>query len=676
MKFFIGMVFSLVVGIYVMIFTGFGNSLVQPSIEKKIQEYTSKEAHLSRFKLGIDSFSIVLELDSQNIIYLNGNYSLVSQAFDVAYRMRLDNLDSLHKLIQNDDIKGKFYTTGHVKGDVDFMKIKGISDVANSNTSYQIELTNLNPTSIIAKIKKAKLSQLLALGGQKQYADADVDVIVNFKNITPHKLDGDIKLATRRGKLNTKVMKDDFNITIPKTSFGINLDAKLLDDDVDYIFNLKSNLANLNSSGKILPEPLKLDIKYNVNVAELAVLKPITGLDIRGILRLNGIAKGNKDKLIVDAKTNLASSKSKFQAILKDFKPSSIQAKVKNLKIQKLLYMLKQPHYADALLDLNVNITDAREGNLKGKIVSNIKKGLVDAKFITKEYKFKYNMPRTIFRAKTITKLDKNLIDTYVNFNSNLVDVSMKKVRYNLVDSSLKSDFNINIAKLDKLFFVTDRHMLGGIKIGGEIKKAKDLDFIAQTKTVGGKLNINLHNDTLVVDAKNINTLDLLRKLIYPEIFEAVLDAKINYNLATKKGKMSGDLIDGRFTSNSVFDLAKQYTKINMYNELFKGDIKADINQENILASLNLLSKTSSIKTKNTKLNTKTNTINSTINIDANHNLIAVKLSGKTNKPKVKIEADELLKSQVKKAIVKKLGDKLGDKLGGNVSNLLNTFFK
>jgi hypothetical protein len=619
----------------------------------------------------MDSFNIAVELDSQNIIYLNGNYSLTSQIFDIAYRIKLDKLDNLHKLVQNDDLKGKFHTTGYIKGDIEFMKIDGISDVANSNTSYHVELTNLNPTSIIAKIKKANLSELLALSGQKQYANADVDVVINFRNITPHKLDGDIKLITRKGKINTKVMKDDFNITIPKTSFGINVDAKLLDDDVDYVFKLKSNLANINSSGKILPEPLTVDINYYINIAELAVLKPIAKTDIRGALKLNGIAKGDKNKLIVNGKTNLASSKSKFQAILKDFKPLSIQADIKDLKIQKLLYMLKQPHYTDALLDLNINITDARDTKLKGKIVSNIKKGLVDTKFMTDKYNFNYNMPKTIFRAKTITTLNKNILDTYVNFNSNLANFNMKKVIYNLEDASLKSDLTIDIANLDKLFFVTKRHILGGIKIDANIKKAKDLDLTAQTKTVGGIIDINLHNDKLVVNAKHIDTLELLHKLIYPEILKASLDAKLNYNLVSKKGKMSGNLTDGKFTHNSIFDLARQYTKIDMYKEFFNGDINANIDKENILTSLNLLSRTSSIKTNDTKLNTKTNTINSIINIDANHNPITAKLSGKINKPNIKIEADELLKSQAKKIIIKKLGDKVG----GDIENILNGIF-
>ena len=675
MKFFTwisSIVVILFIGIYILAFTSFGNSILKPIVEAKIQIATNTKAKLNTFSISIDKLNIVLELDSSNIIYANGNYSLFSKTFNIAYRLKLDKLENLNKFTKNDDIKGKLYTEGYIKGDIKFITIDGISDVANSNTSYHVELTELNPTSIIAKVKKANLAKLLSLGGQKRYADADVDIDINFKNIKPNELDGDITLVTQKGKINTKVMKNDFNITIPKTTFTMNLDAKLLGKSINYKYELKSNLANFASNGKVIPKPLKTNIKYDLDVEELAVLKPITNANIRGALKLNGTVNGNKEKMLVYGKSDLASSKTSFEAVLKDFELASIKAKIKDLKLEKLLYMTKQPHYADALFSFDIDISNAKVGQLDGKILSIIKNGVVDSKLITKEYKFKYYMPKTVFRARTFTKLDGNIINSKIDFDSNLANLDIKNAKFNLKDNSFISDYLVNIAKLDKLFFVTEQHIRGGLKVDGTLQQAKDLDFTAYTKVAGGEIKTKLHNDDLKVELKDVKTLELLHKLIYPEIFMASLNAKIGYDLATKKGKMLGNLNDGKFTRNSVFDLARQYAKIDMYKEIFKGDVKADINKENILASLDLVSRTSSIKTQNTKLNTKTNNIDSTINIDANHNLITVKLSGKTTKPNVKVEADELIKSQAKKAIVKKLGDKLG----GDVGNLLNSFFR
>ena len=101
-----------------------------------------------------------------------------------------------------------------------------------------------------------------------------------------------------------------------------------------------------------------------------------------------------------------------------------------------------------------------------------------------------------------------------------------------------------------------------------------------------------------------------------------------------------------------------------MYVERFKGDVKADINKENIVASLDLKSNTSSIITKNTHLNSKTKKIKSKIDIVANHNPISVKLSGDINSPKVEVDATKLMKREAQKAIEKEVKKKLGKDIG------------
>ncbi len=98
-----------------------------------------------------------------------------------------------------------------------------------------------------------------------------------------------------------------------------------------------------------------------------------------------------------------------------------------------------------------------------------------------------------------------------------------------------------------------------------------------------------------------------------------------------------------------------QYAHVDLYKERFKGSVKADINRENIVASLDLKSNKSSIKTKNTKLNSKTKKINSKIDINANGNPVVIKLTGNATSPKVKIDAEKLIKKEAEKAVKKEL---------------------
>ena len=651
-----GVLITILAAVYIVAFTPFGNGLLKPTIESKIQQQTKLESKLTTFSLNMSEFEIVLELSKNNNISIKGTYSLFSQAFDMTYSVEVKALQEL-KSLTNAPLKGRVFTNGTIRGDAAFITIDGVSDIAKSDTSYHIELTEFNPTSIIAKVKKANLLSLLELGGQKPYASADIDLDVNFKNITPHALDGDILLQTHKGKIDTKLMKSDFNVVIPRTAFNMNLDAKLKGDDVNYVYKLNSNLAKITSSGTITPQPLTLDVKYGLNIEELAVLKPITNADVRGAFKLNGTAKGTKDNLKVNGKSDVASSETAFNITLKDFKPATVNATVKHLKLQKLLYMVKQPHYTDGNLFLDIDMSDARADTLKGLVVSRVENGLLDSKYMSKTYEFKSKMPKTTFNMKTTTKLNGSVADTKVNFNSNLVTLDVKQARFNMKDGSIATDYLVNVKSLERLFFVSQRHLRGGISVNGEFKKAKDLDLTIHSKIAGGKIDATLHNDDFHTDLKSIQTLDALHILMYPEIFKSTLVGTLDYNLAKEKGVMKADLVDGKFTKNQMLTLIKQYAHTDLYKERFKGNVKADIKKENIVASLDLKSNKSSIKTKNTKLNSKTKKINSKIDINANGNPIVITLTGNATSPKVKIDAEKLIKKEAEKAVKKELNN-------------------
>lgn len=653
-----GLLASVVIGLYVLAFTSMGNSIFQPIIESKIKETTKLDSKLSTFSLNMSEFSIVLELDSENIIYVNGTYSLFSQAFNIIYKVEMDNLKSL-KSLSNAALKGKFHTDGNVKGDKSYFVVEGKSDAASSISTYNIELTKLNPTSIIANIKDLKLAALLEMIGEKQYASADVNLDINFKNIMPHALDGDIKLRTKDGKINNKVMKKDFHLVIPPTNFSMNLDAKLKGDDVNYTYKLLSNLFKVNSSGKLRPTPLNMDIKYGVDIKELALLKPMTGADVRGAFKLEGKVKGSKNNLIVDGKSDFASSDTNFEAILKEFVLSKVKFSMKNLKLSRVLYMVKQPPYAEGIFSLDVDIKDARSGKLDGRVLTKIKSGRINSTYMTKAYEFKTPMPKTTFTMNTDTNLKANMINTKIDLDSNLANLKVKKASFNVDAASLVSDYAMQIPNLDKFFFATDQHMKGNMLINGELKKAKDLDLSIHTKVAGGKIDATLHNDDFHADIKAVQTLDALHMLIYPEVFKSSLDAKLDYNILSKKGDFKGYLSDGKFTKNQVLTLVKQYAHVDMYAQKFKGDVSAKINKEKILASMNLKSNTSSIITKDTKLNTLKNTINSKIDINANGSSITVGLNGNISKPKVKIDANKLLQKEAEKAVTKEVGNLL-----------------
>ena len=660
---FFGFVGLLFVAAYTLLFTGFGNGIVKPMLETELQKQTHLPTRLEKFSLSMSEIDILLELNPHNSIAIKGSYSPFGPSLNLSYSVELEELATLQALTQK-KLNDSFQTKGSIVGDSKLLTIKGFSDVAKSNTEYKIELREFNPTLVVANIDTLDMASLLHLLGEKKYAQGIVNIAVNFKDLRTHHLDGDIKLTTQDGLIDRDVMKKDFNITLPYTTFAMNLDAKLQGDDVNYNYLLQSNLAKITSGGKIVAEPLKLDIVYGVNLKELALLKPLTNSDLRGPLHLDGNVKGTKEKLIVQGKSDIADSKTSFEALLSDFAPKSAKVDIKSLKLQKLLYMLHQPHYADGYFNMQADITDADMKSLSGKVTTQITKGKMISAVMTKEFAFESPMPKTEFSADTKTDILKGVAQSSILFQSTLADLNIKNAKYTLKDSSLNSDYQIKVPDLNRLFFATQRHMKGSFKGNGDINKAKDLDITFHSDIVGGKIDAKLHNDDFHADIKSLETLEILDMLLYPKIFDSNLDAKLDYNLLHEKGKFDGYLSNGKFTKNQVLDLTKQYAKIDLYKQKFKGDVTATIKKENIVASLDLRSNTSSIITKNTYLNSKTQAILSKIDINANGNPLSVKLSGNAQSPKVEINADKLLKKEATKAASKELEKHLGKDAG------------
>ncbi|MEA3370851.1 MAG: hypothetical protein U9Q40_05885, partial [Campylobacterota bacterium] len=473
-----------ILGIYLLAFTSFGNSLLKPTIESKIQEQTKLESRLTTFSVSMSEFSIVLELDRDNIVSANGNYSLFSQAFNIAYRVDLRRLESL-KALTNAPLQGVLKTEGSVIGNLDLMTIDGKSDIAQSDTTYHVELTELNPTSIIAKIEHADLSSLLRLGGQKSYASASLNLEVDFKDIRAHQLDGKIALDTKNGQINTALMQKDFNLTLPTTAFNMELNALLAGDDVKYEYALNSNLAKITSSGTVVPEPLKTDIVYALDIKELAVFKPITNAPLRGPFKTDGSVIGTKESMQVLGKSDIGGSDTTYDVALKEFKPLQVIAKIKNAKLQKLLYMAGQENFASSDVDVDVKLTSLDPKNLAGYVDLNLDNGEVNTKVMKKS--FSVNIPKTSFESKTHLDLKGKELVYKTAFNSNLAKFDSEG---RVVPDTLAMDlkYALNVKELALLKPITNADVRGAVKLDGTVKGSKEkLEVKGKSDLAGSK---------------------------------------------------------------------------------------------------------------------------------------------------------------------------------------------
>ncbi len=665
-------VFVIVASVYVLLFTGAGNSLLRPVIESKINENLPKKVKLQNFKLTPSSLNIKILIDKNSFIKAYGDYNLFSKSFDIKYDIKISDLSTIAPLIDM-KFRGPFSTTGNAKGDLSLINIKGNTDIARSKSYYKVVLKDLNPSNVIANIDSLHIEDILYMFYQPRFIKGSLNAKINLIDLDPKNLKGDLKAAMNDGMVDIDVMKKDFNITLPNTTVKLYTEAKLDKTTIDYSAKVVSNLAKINSDGKIDSKDLRFDIKYALNIKELAILKPIIKTDIRGPFETNGKVKGDKKLLKIVGKSDVAKSDTTYNISLKDFSPKSADIDIKGAKLSNVLYMINQPSYADAVIDMNAKLSNLDIKNLTGDIKTVIKNGKTNPKVLYKE--FNLTDAKISFNGSHYTSIKKSIATSKVKIVSSIAKINANKSVYDINRNILTSDFTLYIPDLDKLYFATKKHMRGDIKIAGDIKKDKDLIVNAHTNTLGGRIDFKLVNDEVSKTVRGIKVTALTDMLMYPKIFDSTMDADVKYNLKTKKGTINAKLLKGRILPNQMTYLLSQMAKFDITKEIYEvTTIDSKIDNMVVLSDLDMKSRLTHITSKKALLDMNKNRVNTKLRIDIKDKPVYVKIKGDINKPKVSIDAGAMLKKEIEKKLEKKLDKKIPKEFQEPLKQILKIF--
>ena len=646
--------FALLIGaLYALLFTAPGNKIVAPFVEKQINASLPLTTTLETFELGIDRFKIIVQLTPANRVEAEGDYDIFKQSLLGAYRLRFEDLRELEPLT-TETLYGSFGLDGEIVGTQQELQVTGNSDLAEGATAFDATLKNLAPASVVVSAKHLHVDLLQKMLGKEALLHGLLDLDAKLKNLDPKQLDGVVTLNLSNGMIERAIVKRDYGLSLPDASFDAGADALLEGDTIRYDLKVRSALARIDSKGTVVPESLALDLRYDLTLKELGLLEALTPIPMRGSVATKGSVTGNRDSMRVVGNADLAGSDTRYDLKLETLAPRSLSAEVKDGSVAKLLHMLKQPHYADGKINLTVDIPDARSGRLQGTVKSSVTEGVVDGKTVSKRFDF-LPMPKTTFATETFTTLEKNRATTRSNIRSTLADVTGKAATVDLDTGYVRADYRIDLHDLDRLYFLTERHLEGAITLTGDVVKEKDLDITTHADTLGGTLDITMHNDDIHAVGKSLKTLETLKMLTYPQMFDAAMNATFDYNVIKQSGSFKADLKQGVFTRNAMIDLVKKAAGMNLYKERFNGTIESAIVKEQVTTALDLKANTSSIGGKNILLDTKRRIVNAKLDVVANNNPIGVKIKGSVDKPELSIDVSKLAEKEAKKAVEKEL---------------------
>lgn len=660
---------------YSIVFSKFGNELIASYIENKVNNPQQNiKFKVTNFRLRVDSLDFNAVINENSNISVNGALSIWNRWVDLKYDIKITDLSILNNLI-NQNLKSELFTNGVFKGDYQSAIIQGFSNIANSETKYNLVLKDFKIKDIFLELKNAKIDEFLNFMNKPHYLNGDLTINANIKNIDNNNLDGKLIANISKGQLENDVINKEFNQTF---SSKINIDGDIEASFLGKNAEIKTQL--LTSIGNLILEKTLVDLEkdrvvsdYKFEVKNLQKLESVLGRKLIGDFNTTGNILYDNLILSVDGNSDIFESSTVFRFKLEDNIAKDISFKVENTKIEKLLDFLNEPIYATGDLNVQGEIQNSNLEELSGTIISKISDAKLVNEVVNAVFKQELKTPVNFDMALNNQFIPNKIVSQMV-LNSSLANLSAENAIYYLVEGVLKSDYLLKISSLDNLKDFTKTKLRGKLDIKGELEK-KDMFLFATGKSsvLGGKLDFTLKNDDLTASLNDVSVKELSYMMYKPEFFNSRGDFSLNYNTITKQGNLVGKFFNGSFLPNDLALLINHLAKFDLTKEIYETvDLNSDINDNLLTSNFLMKSENTQIESKEAITDFDKNFIDAKLNTQIKNRSFNLSLMGEMNKPKISLGAEELLKNEIDRKLEKnrdKIEEKLNKVLDGEVDN-------
>ena len=660
---------------YSIVFSKFGNEFIASYIENKVNNPQQNiKFKVTNFRLRVDSLDFNAVINENSNISVNGTLSIWNRWVDLKYDIKITDLSILNNFI-NQNLKSELFTNGVFKGDYQSAIIQGFSNIANSETKYNLVFKDFKIKDIFLELKNAKIDELLNFMNKPHYLNGDLTINANIKNIDNNNLDGKLIANISKGQLENDVINEEFNQTF---SSKINIDG-----DIDASFlgkNAEIKTQLLTSIGNLILEKTLVDLEkdrvisdFKLEAKNLQKLESVFGRKLIGNFNTVGNILYENAIFNVDGKSDIFESSTVFRFKLEDNIAKDISFKVENTKIEKLLDFLNEPIYATGDLNIQGEIQNSKLEELSGTIISKISDAKLVNEVVNAVFKQELKTPVN-FEMALNNQFIPNKIVSQMVLNSSIANLSAENGIYDLVEGVLKSDYLLKISSLDNLKDFTKTKLRGKLDIKGELEK-KDMFLFATGKSsvLGGKLDFTLKNDDLTASLNDVSVKELSYMMYNPEFFNSRGDFNLNYNTITKQGNLVGKLFNGSFLPNDLSLLINHLAKFDLTKEIYETvNLNSEINDKQLTSNILMKSENTQIESKDVITDFDKNFIDAKLNTQIKNRSFNLSLIGEMNKPKISLDTKELLKNELDRKLEKnrdKIEEKLNKVLGENSDN-------
>lgn len=646
-----------------LLFTNSGNSFLKPYISSYLSKKYGLDIKIDSLTLKPNFLDILAIVNKNSKIILNGDIDIWQRKFDLDFMINANDIKTKYA-----NMKGKVDIKGKVKGDIKHLKVKGAGLVFNSKIRFDSIVEDKKIKNLHLFAGKVRIGKLLSLLNKPPYLFGVTNIDINFDDLNPDTLKGVANVDIPYASVNSDLVKKDLNITLPKgIIFREKSKTVLKDAKAITALNLTSNLADLKAKEMVYKiKTGDFESDYTLFVSNLSLLKDVTKYKLRGSFKAEGMVK--KDGNEISYHLESLSLGGHLKAVGVD---KRLEVVADALRLDKLLYILNQPKYSYANIDMKIFADNLGEKEQKAEGNITLGNGTLNGKILQKE--FNVTIPADFgYESISHFNLENDMIYFASDLNSSIFNAKVYNTKIKLKDSSIDGKYTLSVDDLSKLKFLTKRDIEGRADTNGTFKV---IDGLVDIKGLSDIFGTNSHyeykNGDININSSDIDVLNLLNTLKYPPVFDSNGSLQAYYSPKWKKGVFSVKLKDGHILRNQLSDTVFALTGFDITKELYKESIlRGNIKDSIVNFNFDLNSTNTNLKAYSAIFDMHTQEIKVPFVLKIKDKDVEGEIVGNINHPKVKINSSSYIKNKIEKVIDKKVPKKFQEPL----KQLLNLF--
>ena len=537
---FCGILLVLVVALYCVLFSSFGNSVLKPFVEKIASEKIGMEFKLEKFELGFSSFDILAIINGELSVESRGKYSLFSSQFDLNYNTQAKSFNGMQI-----DLSLK----GEALGSFDNFVANGSGSLAGSSIRFASRIKDYAPLELKLDAKELDLAALSMIALKKAYITGKLSAVADIAG-----QEGTAKLNSAK-IIITKEAQNDFGISLPANfALSLNSDIKLLGKQVAATTRVKSALANLSAKNTSYNfENGEITSDFNVDIANLAALEPIIKQKLNGSIKVAGNTKiANGAMEFLDAKINGLGGE-----ILASLKDNELNANIKNLKLAQALSLAGLAPLANSDISGTAKITNLNDTKkIKGSANLTLSSGVLNHKQMNALLGSDLSSDVS-FNAQNKLEIASGTLNFDSVLNSPVIENLGAKGSYTLANGDAKIDLAGKIADLGAIFG-SGAKSPANIKANVGLKAGELSDGDIDIKGFGGQILAKVKGKALNANIKNIKAEQVLAMTTFGSLFNGEVNAELSLdglNLQNLNGRGELSVKNGVFNAAAMSKL-------------------------------------------------------------------------------------------------------------------------